>query len=252
MRPPLADKTMRAFPTNLPETNTAALRSWPGRRARVVRRRAATAAAASAMVHCIVLTGFLISQPPPPPPSEPPPVLVSLIDGFAPPSAPAPSSAPRATAPHSPTKAVERPAAPVAEWPSPSVAANSPPSAAPAAPSASAPSKSTAETAMAPLPAGPVNLGSQLAVACPVRPPASYPEASRRAGDTGVVIVRVELSEAGRVDRATIAASSGHAELDRAALEAVRGWRCAPPKRSGQAVRAIAEQPFNFSLHRRS
>ncbi|MBN8455252.1 MAG: energy transducer TonB [Candidatus Accumulibacter sp.] len=100
-----------------------------------------------------------------------------------------------------------------------------------------------------PLPAGPVALSSELAVACPERPAPMYPPHSRRLGETGQVLLRVELSEAGRVALATVERSSGHARLDEAALAAVRNWRCIPARRNGQPARAVAVQPFRFVLH---
>jgi len=48
-----------------------------------------------------------------------------------------------------------------------------------------------------------------------------YPTASRRRGEEGVVLVEVSLARAGGVEGVRVADSSGHARLDRAALEAV-------------------------------
>lgn len=99
-----------------------------------------------------------------------------------------------------------------------------------------------------PLPAGPVAMSSELSVACPERSTPSYPAQSRRFGETGVVVLRVELDETGRVALARVSSSSGHVRLDEAALAAVRAWRCWPALRDGQPVRATALQPFNFIL----
>lgn len=100
----------------------------------------------------------------------------------------------------------------------------------------------------APLPAGPVNLGSELAVACPERSAPAYPAISRRLGEEGTVVLRVELDETGAVAQARIHASSGFRRLDEAALAAVKTWRCQPAQRNGQPVRATALQPFKFVL----
>ena len=62
------------------------------------------------------------------------------------------------------------------------------------------------------------------------------------------VVLRVELDETGRIDRATIKISSGYARIDEAALATVKRWRCSPASRDGAAVRAVAIQPFNFVL----
>lgn len=99
-----------------------------------------------------------------------------------------------------------------------------------------------------PLPVGPVAMSSELSVACTERAAPAYPAASRKLGETGVVVLRVELDETGRVALARISSSSGHARLDEAALGAVRTWRCTPAMRNGQPVRAVALQPFKFIL----
>ena len=99
-----------------------------------------------------------------------------------------------------------------------------------------------------PLLPGPMALSSELSVACPERTAPAYPAQSRRLGETGVVVLRVELDETGRVALARISSSSGHARLDEAALGAVRSWRCIPALRNGQPVRAVALQPFKFIL----
>ena len=98
------------------------------------------------------------------------------------------------------------------------------------------------------LPAGPVTLSSELSVACPERSAPAYPAASRRLGETGVVVLRVELDESGRVAAARVNSSSGHSRLDETALAAVRTWHCTPAMRDGQPVRAVALQPFKFVL----
>jgi len=99
-----------------------------------------------------------------------------------------------------------------------------------------------------PVPAGPVRLSTELALACPDRRAPTYPSVSRRMGETGLVLVRVELNEAGLVAKAQVEKSSGHARLDDAALAAVKNWKCRPPAQEGRPVRAIALQPFNFVL----
>lgn len=99
-----------------------------------------------------------------------------------------------------------------------------------------------------PKPAGPVALGGELSVACPERTPPRYPPLSRRMGEEGIVVLRVELDEQGKVCAARVSGSSGFARLDDAALDAVRNWRCNPAQRDGQPVRAVALQPFKFLL----
>jgi protein TonB len=122
----------------------------------------------------------------------------------------------------------------VAPPPPPVVAAPTPLPAAPPAPP--------------PKPVGPVNLSSELSVSCTDRSPPVYPALARRMGEEGKVVLRVELGPDGRVEQASVATSSGSGRLDQAALVAVKRWRCNAPQRDGQAVRAVAMQPFNFIL----
>ena len=100
-------------------------------------------------------------------------------------------------------------------------------------------------------PAGPVTLSNELSVSCPERTPPSYPAAAKRMGEQGRVILRVDLDETGRVTAAKVATSSGSARLDEASLAAVRQWHCNPARRDGEAVRAVAMQPFDFILEGR-
>ena len=99
-----------------------------------------------------------------------------------------------------------------------------------------------------PKPVGPVTLDSELSVSCPDRAAPGYPLLSRRMGEVGIAVVRVELDEQGHVTSARVATGSGFARLDEAALAAVKTWRCNSAQRNGQAVRAVALQPFKFVL----
>lgn len=99
-----------------------------------------------------------------------------------------------------------------------------------------------------PLPLGPMTLAGELSVACPQRMAPSYPPTSRRLGEEGTVVLRVELDEQGKVCAARVSGSSGFSRLDEAALGAVRNWQCHPAQRDGRPVRAVALQPFKFIL----
>ncbi len=99
-----------------------------------------------------------------------------------------------------------------------------------------------------PASAAPVALSSELAVSCPKLTPPEYPAISRRMGEEGKLVLRVELDESGRIDKAKVLNSSGYERLDAAALSAVKSWQCNPSLRDGQPVRAVALQPFNFVL----
>ncbi len=99
-----------------------------------------------------------------------------------------------------------------------------------------------------PLPVGPVELSSELAVICSNRPSPAYPERSKRFRETGTVVIRVLLNLNGRVESSQLEQSSGFARLDNAALSAVNDWQCTAPLRDGLPVRVVALQPFNFGL----
>ena len=98
------------------------------------------------------------------------------------------------------------------------------------------------------MPNGPVTLTSELSVSCPKLNAPSYPSHSRRLGEEGKLVLRVELDTDGQIDTAEVINSSGHARLDNAALTAVKSWQCESPIRDGYTVRAVALQPFNFVL----
>lgn len=102
-----------------------------------------------------------------------------------------------------------------------------------------------------PRPVGPVTLSAELSMSCPERTPPAYPALSRRMGEEGKVVLRVELDERGLVSAARVATASGFPRLDEAALAAVKTWRCTPAQRDGQPVRAVALQPFKFVLEGR-
>ena len=103
----------------------------------------------------------------------------------------------------------------------------------------------------APKSPAPVTLSSDLSVSCPQRSIPNYPAISKRANEQGLVVLRVELDETGRITSVRVATSSGHKRLDEAGLAAVKSWQCNPSTRNGVAVRAVALQPFDFILEGR-
>ena len=117
----------------------------------------------------------------------------------------------------------------------------------PVAPPPQAPEAAVAPPA--PMPLGPVTLSAELSVVCPESSAPSYPPLSHRLGEEGKLMLRVELDESGHISVAQVINSSGFKRLDEAALAAVKTWRCNPPRRNGQPVRAIVQQSFNFVLH---
>jgi protein TonB len=201
-----------------------------------------------------------------PPPAEAVTLFVNLITP-APPQPPqtrqetVPPAAPRpapASEPPRPVKSIKPEAPPPIEPPHHRLAAEAPviaPTDAteprpPVEPVAASPAAADASgtSTTPPRPIGPVTLSSHLALACPVRTPPPYPPVSRRLGETGKVVLRVELDETGRVSMAQVLTSSGYNRLDAAALAAVKTWHCQPARRDGLAVRSVALQPFEFTL----
>lgn len=79
-------------------------------------------------------------------------------------------------------------------------------------------------------------------------PAPAYPESARLAGESGVVVIRVTVSEEGEPLAALVEESSGHAALDAAATEAVLRWRFKPGTWQGKAVELDLLVPFRFDL----
>lgn len=195
-----------------------------------------------AAAHLAVLWGLWQQRMIPDPRSA-----LSLFVHFVGLPAPEPAARPR-QAPRPAPRPAARPASPLLAAEAAVTAATDPvappPERRPMAPDPEPPSPVPAP----PVPAAPLVLSSELSATCAERPAPAYPATSRRLNEAGTVVVRVELDETGRVAAARIATSSGHPRLDEAGLAAVRAWHCTPARRNGQAVRAIALQPFRFVL----
>ena len=82
-------------------------------------------------------------------------------------------------------------------------------------------------------------------------PPPRYPTSALRSGIEGTVLVRAEIDADGTPVDVGIARRSGNRELDRAALNAVRGWRFQPALRDGKAVASAVQVPVDFVLEDR-
>lgn len=79
------------------------------------------------------------------------------------------------------------------------------------------------------------------------RPPTYPPEAVQQRLE-GTVMLRLHIASTGVVERVEVAESSGHASLDRAALDAVRQWRGIPASRGGRPVATDELLPIRFRL----
>jgi len=75
-----------------------------------------------------------------------------------------------------------------------------------------------------------------------------YPDTARREGLSGTAHVSLVVDETGGIRSVEIARSSGHADLDEAALAAAREWTFEPATRDGKPVPAKIVVPFEFKL----
>ncbi len=98
------------------------------------------------------------------------------------------------------------------------------------------------------LPQGEATTPIRIDVAYRSNPAPRYPLASRRLGEQGTVILRVEVTADGTVSRLDVGLSSGSDRLDRAALATVANWRFEPARRGHLAVAAAVEVPIIFRL----
>ena len=127
---------------------------------------------------------------------------------------------------------------------------------APPAPTLPAPIDEGAQPAMpianAPAAPAPVALapGEQPVPIKGQTPPPRYPGAALRRGESGTVLVRVEVDTAGMPAGVALVQRSGSRDLDRAAMEAVRAWRFQPAQRNGQAIAASLVIPIDFKADR--
>jgi protein TonB len=93
----------------------------------------------------------------------------------------------------------------------------------------------------------PVQLATS-AVSYEVVPPQVYPDASRRLGESGQVMLRVLVDEHGLATEVHVARSSGFNRLDQAAVRAIREARFRPYAEAGVARPFWVNTPFAFNL----
>lgn len=79
-------------------------------------------------------------------------------------------------------------------------------------------------------------------------PAPAYPPLSRRMGEEGKVILRVQVSPQGTADTVEIKTSSGSTRLDEAALKTVRNWKFIPAKKGDTPVQSWVLVPIIFKL----
>ena len=120
------------------------------------------------------------------------------------------------------------------------------------APPATAITQTTTDRTVAKPPPAPPKPVARTAPRSDPRRPLSqpdYPPASRRAGETGTVILDVYVLENGRVGEARIKQSSGYPRLDEAAVREVkRSWRLRPGTENGKPVPMWGQFAVTFKL----
>jgi len=179
--------------------------------------------------------------------SLPPPVAalsVSLL-----PAAEALPSRPRVEPPRpTPMAKATPPAQPARSVAIPVIAALTPAPEAPAAPPVEA------STASSPAAAAPTPLPAL--IPAPPRfdanyldnPAPPYPPISRRIGEQGRVVLRVQVAPGGLPAAIALVASSGSARLDQAAIDTVRRWIFIPARLGNEVIAAAVLVPIVFSL----
>lgn len=79
-------------------------------------------------------------------------------------------------------------------------------------------------------------------------PAPAYPSLSRRLGEEGRVLLRVQVNADGTPTQVLLQQSSGHARLDEVASATVRRWQFVPARQGGRPVEAWVTVPIKFSL----
>jgi protein TonB len=79
--------------------------------------------------------------------------------------------------------------------------------------------------------------------------PPVYPNASRRKREQGTVVLRLVITEDGRVASVSVSRSSGFPALDDAAVAAVGKWRWSPTVRDGRpvSITGLVQIPFKLN-----
>ena len=92
----------------------------------------------------------------------------------------------------------------------------------------------------------------QAKVEAPPRPKRTirpdYPRGARQRGEQGDVVVEMTVGESGTVNGAKVVLSSGFAELDEAAVKAVKAAKFTPARSGDRAVSAVARLRLTFRL----
>ena len=79
-------------------------------------------------------------------------------------------------------------------------------------------------------------------------PKPKYPDAARRDGKEGRVLLRVLVNEEGRTASVEVNRSSGAEALDQAAVETIKHWRFSPARLGDRPVESWVRIPIDFRL----
>jgi len=79
-------------------------------------------------------------------------------------------------------------------------------------------------------------------------PRPEYPDAARRAGREGRVLLRVLIDDQGEAKAVEVSASSGSEVLDQAATSAIKRWRFHPARAGDQPIESWVSVPIDFRL----
>jgi len=74
-----------------------------------------------------------------------------------------------------------------------------------------------------------------------------YPRRALRRGESGEVLLRIQVDARGVPSQVDVASSSGSRDLDRAAVAAARRWRFRPAMRDGSPVAGVVNVPIAFT-----
>ena len=75
-----------------------------------------------------------------------------------------------------------------------------------------------------------------------------YPESARKAGAQGTTLLKLRVLENGKVGEVQIERSAGHADLDNAAMDAVKKWLFQPARMGTIPVAVWVLLPVKFEI----
>ena len=84
------------------------------------------------------------------------------------------------------------------------------------------------------------------------QPEPTYPPAAARSREEGTVMLLVQVDASGRPTDVSVETRSRSRDLDRAAIDAVRGWTFEPAIRDGKPQASAVRIPVEFTLEDRA